>query len=519
MLVHILQVLSGEAELLPRGALTLQYPLAYLPLFPLAEAIGPFTTVQVIYPVLASLAAVPAYLLVRRGPVPALGIISMLFLPDLAVKSLTGTAQGIALPLFLLALYFALRRRRTAFVLAASAILLTHHLTGLITLVLYYTVLVLPRSREPGFIRRELPYLLYFATWPVYWAWTFANTNQSYLGPILLTLVVISGVPIATFLYVMAPHIRRTVDWTGARVEGLSTPVLLVIAAVAAGAGWAIMGYVLESPGLSTAVLANRGVIALYVTLLVFGGAAALARRDMGIALFMATLLALGSVVLALGCQPVFDGLRVADYAVLGGLAALFAPGLSARWLSRSLLVAVAVIVVMAAGLRLLPGYERLFSYTSGERAAAQWIAENAPREVSFASDTKMSLLVLGEGNRNATFEGTWWLFDGSPLTPYVTALNGGYRFRDRPISYVLLSDYMLERGAEVTWFSPTLKASSALPVRLDGLGDRVYQQSGVTIWKLKPSPIAATVTQDRLDFAAGLKSRLYGGFLSGPCR
>ena len=494
-------------------------PRMELAFFPLAKAFGAFATVKLVYPVVASLAAVPAYMVVRRGPAPIAGILAMLFLPDLVVKALTGTPQGIALPLFLLALFFGMRGRRRAFVATAAAILLVHHLTGLVTMVLYYAMFVLPRSREPGFLRREWPYIAFFAAWPLYWAWTFFNTGQSYMAPILLLLVVFFGAPLAGLLYLTAPRIGRAVEWLGVRVAALSAANLLLVAGVAAAAGWSLTGLVLESPGLSTDAAANRAVVALYSGLLVLGVAAALARRHLGLTVFIAALLGLGLADLSLGCQHIFDGLRVADYALLGGVAALFAPGLSARWLGRPLLVAVATAVVVAGVLRLEPGYDRLFAHTTGQLEAARWIEANTPEQVSVASDTKMSLLILGEANRNATFEGTYWLFDGSPLRPYVATLNANYRFRDRPISYVLLSDYMLERGADVTWFSPTLAADQALLGRLDGLGERVYERGGVTIWKLAPDVISAGVATPRVDMTAELLSRLYLGFGGGPCR
>ena len=88
------------------------------------------------------------------------------------------------------------------------------------------------------------------------------------------------------------------------------------------------------------------------------------------------------------------------DYVVLGGLAALFALGLSARWMSRSLLLTVAVVVVLAGGFRLANSYDRLFVNTDGQIEAARWVKANTPDDVSIASDTKMSLLILGEGGR-----------------------------------------------------------------------------------------------------------------------
>jgi hypothetical protein len=335
VLVHILRIMTEGAEPLPRAALTLHYPLAYLPFYPLAELLGPFETVKLAYPVLASLAAIPAFLLVRRGPMPVAGIVAVLFLPDFLIKTLTGTPQGLALPLFLLALHFAVRRHRAGFVVASTAVLFTHHLTGLITLVLYYAFWVLARRREPGFLRREWPYLLYFGLWPLYWAWTFSNTNQSYMAPILLVLTAIFGVPLAAVLFVSANRLRGVVYHAGGFVARMPTAMLLAIVGTAAVAGWLLTDVILESPGLSTAALANRTVTGIYAALMVLGGAAALARRHVGLTLFAATLLALGAIVLAFGCQHVFDGLRVADYAVLGGIAALFAPGLRARWMSR----------------------------------------------------------------------------------------------------------------------------------------------------------------------------------------
>ena len=129
-----------------------------------------------------------------------------------------------------------------------------------------------------------------------------------------------------------------------------------------------------------------------------------------------------------------------------------------------------------------------------------------------------MSLLILGEGGRNATYEGTWWLFDGSPVRPIVATLNGASRFRDRPIRYVALSDYMLERGAEIAWFSATVKPDRALPQRIDDLGHRVYDRGGVTIWEL--DPVAALMQDEvRLSVPSRLLYRLDSGIAGGVCR
>ena len=518
MLVHILETLDSGMGRLPRAALTLHYPLAFLPLYPAAKVVGALDAVRLAYPVMASLAAVPAYLIVRKGRAPVAGVVAMLLLPDLMVKTLTGTPQGIALPLFVLALYFALRRHRTGFLICATAVLFTHHLTGLVTLVMYYTLWVLPRLQEHRFLRREWPYLLYFSSWPLYWAWTFSNTGQAYMAPILMILVVVGGVPFAVLLYLAAPRIHGVLGPLGGRVARMPAIALLLVGAAGALAGWLLSDLVLDSPGLSTAAVANRAVTAMYAALLVLGGAGALARRHLGLTLFSGTLLGLGAFVLAVGCQHVFDGLRVADYAVLGLVAALFAPGLRARWLSRRLLFAVAAIVVLAGVVRLGPGYDRLFAHTVGQREAARWVEANIPEGASIASDTKMSLLVLGEGGHNATFEGTWWLFDGSPVDLFVAELNNGHRFRDRPISYVLLSDYMLERGADVAWFSATLRPDASLPGRLDGYGEQVYDRGGVRIWRLDPVLVSGTGA-GRIDLTADLLSRLHGGIAAGPCR
>ena len=170
--------------------------------------------------------------------------------------------------------------------------------------------------------------------------------------------------------------------------------------------------------------------------------------------------------------------------------------------------------------MRLGPGYDRLFAHTDGQREAARWIETYVPERASVATDAKMSLLVLGASGRNATFEGTWWLFDGSPIEAYVGELNRGFRFRDRPIRYVLLSDYMLSRGADVAWFSPTLRAGADLPLRLDRIGRRVYDEADVVIWELDSDRMsAASATTNRVDLTKATLSRLHGGFAGSPCR
>ena len=229
----------------------------------------------------------------------------------------------------------------------------------------------------------------------------------------------------------------------------------------------------------------------------------------------MGTLLALGAVVISVGCQHVFDGLRLADYAILGGLAALFAPGLEARWSSRPLLLGVALLVIVAGGLRLSSSYDRLFDYTEGHVAAARWAAESTPADATFASDTRMSLLLLGAARRNATFEGTDWLFDGSPLASRIRALNANARFVDRPIRYVLLSDALRDTGAEVAWFTPTVKPPPSLEPRLDGLGQRVYNRGGVTVWELdRAALVEASMIEPAIPetgAGVGILARIFG--------
>lgn len=520
VLVHILRVFDGGAELLPRGLLTLQYPLSYVPFWPLAKLFGSFGSVKLVYPVLASLAAIPAFLLVRNGPLALGGVLSILLLPDLMIKSLNGTPQGVALPMFLLALYFALQGKRLPFVLAATAILFTHHLTGLITLVLYYTVVATPRSRDPGFLRTEWPSLVYFSLWPLYWAWTFANTQQTYLGPAFLVLAVSVGLPMALLLYAMAPLIDRLVHWAGQWTQTLSTAWIALAVGIAAAAGWLFSGPLLNTPGLSDAPVANRALVSIYAVIITAGLAAALSRRHTPLILFAGTLLTLGFANNFLGCTPLFDGLRVADYAAVCGLVALFAPGLTAPWSTRTTLLCVALLVLLGSVLRLQANYERLFAHTADQLAAARWVAANVPTNASIATDAKMSLLVLGEGSRNATFEGTWWLFDDAPIAPYVAHLNSDRRFLDRPIRYVLLSDYMFGRGAEVSWFTPAMRAPASLPVRLDAIGKRVYEHGGVAMWELDASAIAAVSSEKgRADFMALFASGLMATMPGGPCR
>ena len=60
-----------------------------------------------------------------------------------------------------------------------------------------------------------------------------------------------------------------------------------------------------------------------------------------------------------------------AAYALLAGLAALFGPGLSARWVSRPLLAAALIVAVAASLLRMGPGYDRPFAYDPGNLKAA----------------------------------------------------------------------------------------------------------------------------------------------------
>jgi hypothetical protein len=520
VLVHLLRVLDGSADLLPRGILTLHYPGSYLPFWPLSPLLGPTAVVKFVYPAVAALAALPAFLLVRGGTLPVAGMAAILLLPDFMVKTLNGTPQGIALPFFLFALHFALQGQRAPFLLAATGVLLTHHLTGFVTLVLYFALVLFPRCRAPGFFRAEWPSLLYFSLWPLYWTWALANTQEAYLAQAFLSLVTGLGLPLAVLLYALAPRIERAAGWLGERLAALPAVGVTGAGAAAAAAGWLLSGTLFSSPGLSAAPDANRVLIAIYALLLCFGLAAALVRRQAPLALFIATLLTLGLFNQLLGCARFFDGLRVADYAAAAGLVALFGPGPPLRWAGRPLLLGLAALVLVGAGLRLQSGYERLFAHTAEQTAAAQWLAEHAPRHASVATDAKLSLLVLGAGNRNATFEGTWWLFGSEPVAPYVATLNGHDRFRDRPIQYVILADYMFERGAEVTWFTPALRAPDSLPDQLGELGRLVWQRGGVSIWELDADAVAPSVAVGaKVDFRGAFALNRLAITLGSPCR
>ena len=505
VLVHILEVFNGEASPLPRATLTLQYPLSYLPFVIPARVIGALDTVKFVYPVVSSLAAIPAYMLVRRGMAPVAGVLALLFVPDVLVKALNGTPQGIAFVLFLFAVYFSIRKNRAAFTVTAIVTLLTHHLTGLAVLLLYFSVWVLPRTREPGFFRHEWLYLLLFSAWPLYWALTFAVTNQWYLAPIFLGLAAIVGAPLGAGLYILWPAIRRAIRFTGSLAADLSARRIVTIAALAAATGWVASGSLVDTPGLSSAEAANRMVAALYMGAISLGLLAVLARRDEGLTIFVLAASVFVTLILALGCRVFFDSLRLLDYILIVALAALFSPGLEGRWVSRSVLITAAVVVVLAGSIRLAFNYERLFAYTPGEVAAAQWIRANTKPSEAVATDTKMSLLILGRAGRHATFEGTWWLFEAAAIGPYITALNDGDRFRERPITYILIADYMIERGAEVAWFTPLARPSAAAMESIESIAAAVYDQAGVRIWKISEKPARARPTSSPVDFTGPL--------------
>ncbi|GMQ95701.1 MAG: hypothetical protein BMS9Abin14_153 [Gammaproteobacteria bacterium] len=505
VLVHILEVFNGEVSPLPRATLTLQYPLSYLPFVIPARVIGALDTVKFVYPVVSSLAAIPAYMLARRGIAPLAGALALLFVPDELVKALNGTPQGIAFVLFLFAVYFSIRRNRAAFTVTAIATLLTHHLTGLAVLLLYYSVWVLPRTREPGFLRQEWPYLLLFSVWPLYWALTFAVTNQWYLAPIFLGLVAVVGAPLAAGLYILLPAIRRAIRFTGALAAGLSARRVVTIAALVAATAWLASASLVDTPGLSSAEAANRMVAALYMGAVSVGFFALLSRRDEGLTIFVLAAGVFVTLILALGCRAFFDSLRLLDYILIVALTALFAPGLEGRWVSRGVLITAAVAVVLAGSIRLAFNYERLFAYTPGQVAAAEWIRANTKPSEAVATDTKMSLLILGRAGRHATFEGTWWLFEAAAIGPYITALNNAERFRERPITYVLMADYMIEQGAEVAWFTPLARASASSMASIESIGTAVYDQAGVKIWKISEKLARTPPALSAADFSGPL--------------
>ncbi len=489
VMVNVLEGINGQADILPRAALTLHYPLSYLPFLLPAKLLGAYATVKFVYPAAASLAAVPAYLMLRKGPLALAGTLAIVFAPDMGIKTLTGIPQTVALPLFLLALYYTMRQRHTLFVITAAAILFTHHLTGMVVLALYYSAWVLPRIRQAGFLKKELPYLVFFALWPFYWAYAFIAGGQASVAVVLLVLVLAVGLPGALALYWAFPRLQPLLARAGASLTRVSLREIAVAVAVAIAAGLPFMLILINSPGLSLRPIDSSLLIAFGLVLMVTGGAGMLARGNAGLTLFVLVITALGAMVLILGYRYVFDGLRLVDYIIPSLLVLLFAKGLEARWLNRYVLAAVALLVVGSFGLRLASSYQRFYTYSSGMIQAADWVRTNTPQNASIATDTKMSLMILGRGNRNATFEGTKWLFDNSPVETSITELNGQPPFQERPIEYVLLADYMFTQGAEVNWYSAMLKPPPSLPAELDELGTSVYSRDGVTIWDLEAVP------------------------------
>ena len=509
VMVHILDSLTGHAVMLPRAAITLCYPVSYVPFLLPAALSGGFNTVKYFYPVISSLVVVPAYFIFRKGPAPAAGAFAVLLFSDISFKTLTGTPQAVAIPLFFLALYFLLNRRHTAFVLTATVILFTHHLTGMVTLVLYFTLWVLPGSRQPGFLRREWPYLLFFALWPFYWAWTFSLSGQTYLVPVFLILYFVIGLPVAILLYLTTPFWQKNLDYWGAKIAATKASSMFIGVIIISVLVWLLTLMLLRLPIFSHSPVTNSLFAITCASVIVLGIAALLVRRDIGLALFILALICLAGIVLLSGYNTIFDGLRLVDFILLGVTVVIFMGGLPVLWTSRAVLFGVTCVVILAYGLHFAPGYALMFSYTSGEYEAAQWLKSNTPENVTIATDTKMSLLLLGVADRNSTFEGSSWLFESATLEASIAKLNAGEPpqnisgakvilgqytagsgssntgFIERPIRYVLLADYMITGGADVSWFSAPLKPSPDLEVTLDQLGQRVYSHDGVIIWRL----------------------------------
>ena len=479
-----------------------------MPFLLFAKIWGGFDTVKYIYAAVSTLVVVPAYLIFRKGRAPALGAFAVLLFCDISFKTLTGTPQAVAIPLFVLALYFLLEGRHAAFVITAVAILFTHDLTGLVTIILYYTVWVLPRSRQPGFFRREWPYMLFFGLWPFYWAWTFSYSGQTYMVPVLLIFYFVVGLPACFFLYLATPYLHRKLDYWGQRSSGIKPVFVLggviVVSLLGYGLGLFLRLSILSQSSVYTSLFAIicAAVIAL-------GVAGLFKRRDIGMSLFIMALLCLAGLVLISGYDSIFDGLRLVDFILVSAIVVIFMGGLTGLWASRTLLFGIMTMVILAYGIHFATGYSQMFSYTSGEYEAATWLEANSSVNVTIATDTKMSLLLLGVADRNATYEGSSWLFDSSTLKESIEELNEGQPvensaagkvilgqyttgsvgsntgFLKRPIRYVLIADYMMTSGADVSWFSAPLKPSADLEVVLDQLGNRVYSHDGVIIWQL----------------------------------
>lgn len=496
---NLLASLSLGLPPLPRTGLTLQYPLSYVPFLPFAGASGALWTVRVAYPLVASIAAIPARFLTERGPAPLLGALALLFLPDALLKAQSGTPQGVAAPLFLLAVHFALQGRRGPFLGVGLATLLTHHLTALAVLVLYYAVWILPEAGRRGWLRAQWPCLVFLALWPAYWTRAFCAGGQFYLASMFLALAVTAGLPLAAALAAAAPSLRRLAGRASqaiARADARRRPAGTWVA-LAAGLGVGAVGLsFLRTPGLPGGLSLSSPVALGYAMLGGVLGWTLVRRGDVRMLGFAGIMLLLSGLIWLLRLQAFFDGVRLFDHALMIGLVASFAPphvdgGPPAAPVRRAdrrrSAAALAAAVVLLGIVRFADAYPRLFTYSDADWAAARWIARHAPEGVTVATDARMSALVTGIGEHDATFEGSAWLFKGTALGGTIAALNREDAFRRRPIGFVLLDGRMLSEGANVGWFAAPLKPPSDLPRRLDRLGRRVYQEGETVVWQLDP--------------------------------
>lgn len=326
--------------------------------------------------------------------------------------------------------------------------------------------------------------------------------------PVLLIFYFVVGLPACFFLYLATPYLHRKLDYWGQRSSGIKPVFVLggviVVSLLGYGLGLFLRLSILSQSSVYTSLFAIicAAVIAL-------GVAGLFKRRDIGMSLFIMALLCLAGLVLISGYDSIFDGLRLVDFILVSAIVVIFMGGLTGLWASRTLLFGIMTMVILAYGIHFATGYSQMFSYTSGEYEAATWLEANSSVNVTIATDTKMSLLLLGVADRNATYEGSSWLFDSSTLKESIEELNEGQPvensaagkvilgqyttgsvgsntgFLKRPIRYVLIADYMMTSGADVSWFSAPLKPSADLEVVLDQLGNRVYSHDGVIIWQL----------------------------------
>lgn len=471
VLFHVLDAVANGYGVLPRGLSYFYYPVSYVPFVPFAKAFGALFTLKFIYPLFTSLAVIPAYGLLslysNDRKKNALLALSIVFIDDFFIRSAGATPHGLALVFFFSSLYFLASKKPITFLLSASLTAMTHGLTSLVlgAFVVGHYMSVSGRKE-----RVDYSYALFFPVLGAYWTLSNVLSGRGLL--FLYTFLKFAPALLGSFLLHTGFRRAKLISRLSEIDEGkLRIYVFLVSALSFLFVLYYSSHSFISHHGLLSAILVPSYLIlpALLLPPLL---------REKDIWLFSFILLAAwfaGSVLLRLNCA--FDAFRLLPFA----LVPLLVSSLRKPLRTSFIILAIMALTLVSHVIAVYPS----LAYTGKEYEAALWLKGNT-EPGTIATDTRLSAIFLGVGRRSASFEGTYWLFAQPDLKDFIYTFNKhDPKYKEYPIRYVALPYYALTSGADISWNSEDYKADEGIIGRLDGIGNKIFDNGEVGMWKV----------------------------------